>query len=216
MTPVITIDGPSASGKGTVAAAVAEALGWRYLDSGALYRVTALAAQQAAVAWSDEAKVAKIAEQLPVEFIDGKILLNKQAVDHLVRTELCADGASQVAALLQVRQALLTRQRAFCQGAGLVADGRDMGTVVFPHAGLKIFLTASAQVRAERRYKQLKCKGMDANIGVIFADIQQRDARDRERTVAPLVAATDARVLDTSTLSIDAAVATVLDWWHSR
>lgn len=216
MIPVITIDGPSASGKGTVAEAVARALGWAYLDSGALYRVTAFAAHQSGVAWDNEMAVAALAQQLPVEFYEGQTWLAGVAIDADIRTEICAAGASQVAALPKVRQALLARQQAFRQGTGLVADGRDMGTVVFPDAPLKVFLTASAQVRAERRYKQLKCKDMDANIGAIFADIQQRDARDRARAVAPLVAAVDAHELDTSALSIDAAVATVLNWWHSR
>lgn len=210
--PVIAIDGPSASGKGTVAGRVAQQLGFGYLDSGALYRLTALAARRAEVAWSDEPAVAAIAAQLDVEFIGEDILLDGVAVGDAIRTEEISSGASQVAALPAVRAALLFRQRVFNRAPGLVGDGRDMGSVVFPAAQLKIFLTASAEARADRRYKQLIGKGLSANLPDLLADLQQRDERDSQRSVAPLRQEADARLLDTTALTIDQAVQQVLDW----
>lgn len=216
--PVIAIDGPSASGKGTVAARVAAALGYDYLDSGALYRLTALAAERAGVAWDDEAGVAAIAAGLDVRFTGEAIFLNDNNtndtddVSEAIRTEPISAGASKVAALPAVREALLFRQRLFRQGQGLVADGRDMASVVFPDAQLKVFLTASAEIRAERRYKQLIGKGLSANLADLLADLQQRDARDSQRAVAPLQQVEGAHLLETSTLSIEAAVAQVLAW----
>lgn len=211
--PVIAIDGPSASGKGTVAARVAAALGFAYLDSGALYRLTALAAQRAQVAWDDEAGVAQIAAALDVVFSEDDVLLAGVPVGDAIRTEEISSGASQVAALPAVRAALLFRQRAFNTRPGLVGDGRDMGSVVFPQARLKVFLTASAQVRAERRYKQLIEKGFSANLPTLLAELQARDARDQARPVAPLRQEADAFLLDTDKLSIEQAVAQVLAWF---
>jgi len=210
--PVIAIDGPSASGKGTVAARVATALGFAYLDSGALYRLTALAAQRAGVDWSDEAGVAAIAAGLDVEFSEADIRLSGQAVGDAIRSEEISAGASKVAALPAVREALLFRQRAFNAKPGLVGDGRDMGSVVFPHAPLKVFLTASAEARAERRYKQLIEKGFSANLPDLLLDLQQRDARDSQRSVAPLRQEADAKLLDTTHLTIEQAVNQVLEW----
>ncbi len=210
--PVIAIDGPSASGKGTVAARVAAALGFAYLDSGALYRLTALAARQAGVDWADEDGVAAIAAALDVEFSEGAIRLDGQLVDDAIRTEEISSGASQVAALPAVRAALLFRQRAFNSVPGLVGDGRDMGSVIFPRAQLKVFLTASAEARAERRYKQLIEKGFSANLPHLLQDLQQRDERDSRRSVAPLRQEADAKLLDTTGLTIDEAVNQVLMW----
>jgi len=211
--PVIAIDGPSASGKGTVAARVAAALGFAYLDSGALYRLTALAAQRAAVAWDDEAGVAAIAAGLDVVFTGEDIRLAGVLVGDAIRTEDISAGASKVAALPAVRDALLFRQRAFNTAPGLVGDGRDMGSVVFPQAPLKVFLTATAEARAERRYKQLIEKGFSANLPDLLADLQQRDARDSQRSVAPLRQEADARLLETTHLTIEQAVKQVLDWY---
>lgn len=210
--PVIAIDGPSASGKGTVAARVAEALGFAYLDSGALYRLTALAAKQAGIDWADEAGVAGLAAVLDVEFSGGDILLNGALVGDAIRTEEMSAGASKVAVLPAVREALLFRQRAFNTLPGLVGDGRDMGSVIFPNAPLKVFLTASAEARAERRYKQLIEKGFSANLADLLLDLQQRDARDSQRSVAPLRQEADAKLLDTTHLTIEQAVKQVLDW----
>ena len=213
--PVIAIDGPSASGKGTVAARVAAALGFGYLDSGALYRLTALAAQRAGVDWDDEAGVAAVAAGLEVVFGEGSIRLAGEEVEGAIRTEEISQGASKVAALPAVRAALLFRQRVFRCGAGLVGDGRDIGSVVFPDSRLKVFLTASAEVRAERRYKQLIGKGFPANMQAILLDLRERDRRDSERSVAPLQQNEDAVLLDTSGLTIDQAVDQVLDWYGS-
>lgn len=213
--PVIAIDGPSASGKGTVAARVAAALGFHYLDSGALYRLTALAAQQAGVAWDDEAGVAAVAARLDVVFGENSVLLSGQDVGDAIRTEEISAGASRVAALPAVRTALLFRQRAFNRAPGLVGDGRDMGSVVFPAAALKVFLTASAEVRAERRYKQLMGKGFSANLDDLLLDLRQRDERDSRRSVAPLQQGADALLLDTTPLSIEQAVGQVLAWSES-
>jgi 3-phosphoshikimate 1-carboxyvinyltransferase len=211
--PVIAIDGPTASGKGTVSARVAAALGFHYLDSGALYRLTALAVQAAGVAWADEAGVAAIAAALDVAFAENSVRLNGREADAAIRSEAISAGASKVAALPAVRAALLFRQRAFHRAPGLVGDGRDMASVVFTDAPLKIFLTASAQVRADRRYRQLQERGVAADHDVILADLEARDQRDRERPVAPLRQAPDARLLDTDALNIEAAVAQVLAWW---
>jgi 3-phosphoshikimate 1-carboxyvinyltransferase len=213
--PVITIDGPSASGKGTVAQRVAETLGFHFLDSGALYRLVALAAQRKGVAWDDEANLAKIAAELDVRFERGNIYLENEMVSDEIRREDIGSGASKVATLPQVRTALLARQRAFRQAPGLVADGRDMGTVIFPDAEVKVFLTASAEVRAERRYKQLMEKGMSASIDTLLQDIRGRDARDSQRTTAPLQQAADAHFLDTSALDIEQAVAEVLQQYQT-
>ncbi len=210
--PVIAIDGPSASGKGTVAGRVAAALGYGYLDSGSLYRLTALAAQKAGVDWADENGVAAIAARLDVEFTADDIRLAGQLVGDSIRTEAISAGASKVAALPAVRAALLFRQRAFNRAPGLVGDGRDMGSVVFPQAPLKVFLTASAEARAERRYKQLIEKGFSANLADLLLDLQQRDERDSQRSVAPLRQEADARLLDTTALTIEQAVNQVLAW----
>ena len=210
--PVIAIDGPSASGKGTVAARVAAALGFGYLDSGALYRLTALAAKQAGVGWAEEVGVAAIAAGLDVEFSVGDIRLNGQLVGDAIRTEEISAGASKVAALPAVREALLFRQRVFNKAPGLVGDGRDMASVVFPQARLKVFLTASAEARAARRYKQLIEKGLSANLPDLLLELQQRDERDSQRSVAPLQQDVDAKLLDTTELTIEQAVSQVLVW----
>ena len=214
MTAVIAIDGPSASGKGTVAARVAEALGMDYLDSGALYRLTALAAQTQGVAWDDEAALESIAAQLPVAFVAGSILLNGEDVSATIRQEAIGMGASQVAKWPAVRAALLERQRAFAGERGLVADGRDMGSVVFPNAKLKVFLTASAEERARRRALQLNIDLNSAAYQAIVDDIKQRDWNDSQRAVAPLKQLPDAHLLDTTELSIENAVKKVLDWYR--
>jgi len=213
--PVIAIDGPSASGKGTVAALVAQRLGFHYLDSGSLYRLTALAAARAGVsldnALDDEQAVAAIAAALPARFEGGRIWLSDDDVTDAIRSEACSRGASQVAALPAVRRALLDRQRAYRLAPGLVAEGRDMGSVVFPDAVQKVFLTASAAARADRRHKQLIEKGMPAKISSLLQDLQERDARDAAREVAPLQQCADAQLLDTTELSVEQAVAAVLE-----
>jgi cytidylate kinase len=211
--PVIAIDGPSASGKGAVASRVAQALGFHYLESGALYRLVALESLRTSV--RDEASLTQIARQLPVEFRQGKILLEDHDVSDEIRSEACGVRASEVAQLPQVRQGLLTRQRAFRRAPGLVADGRDMATVVFPDAALKIFLTARPEVRAERRHKQLIEKGIDANLRALSRDLEERDARDANRAVAPLVPAPDSQVLDSSGLSIEAVVERILQAYQA-
>jgi len=214
--PVIAIDGPTASGKGTVSARVARALGFHYLDSGALYRLTALAAREAGVDWADEAGVASIAARLDVVFHADGVRLNGKEAGEAIRDEEISSGASRVAALPAVREALLFRQRTFHRAPGLVGDGRDMGSVVFPGAQLKIFLTASPAVRAERRVRQLLERGEPANLDAIRADLEARDARDRARPVAPLRQEADALLLDTDHLGIDEVVAKVLDWFAAR
>ena len=214
MQKVIALDGPSASGKGTIAARVAAALGWAYLDSGALYRLTALYAEQNRIAWTDEAAVAQLAAQLPAEFRGTTILLNGQDASQAIRSEHIGMGASAVAKLPAVRQALLQRQRNFLTEQGLVADGRDIGSVIFPQAQLKIFLTASAQTRAERRAKQIGAPLDGEQFAQILADIQTRDEADRNRPVAPLQQLPDAKLLDTSHRSIEDTVQQVLDWYH--
>ncbi len=210
--PVIAIDGPSASGKGSVAARVAATLGWDYLDSGALYRLTALAAKRDGVPWTDEAGVAAIAAGLDAVFGENSIRLSGEDVSEAIRQEEISSGASQVAALPAVRAALLFRQRLFRQSPGLVADGRDMGSVVFPDAQTKVFLTASVEVRAERRYKQLIEKGIAANILPLLQDLRERDERDSQRSVAPLEQKEDAKLLDTTDLTIEQAVDQVVVW----
>jgi len=213
--PVITIDGPSASGKGTIAERVAERLGFHVLDSGALYRLTALYALRQGVILADEAAVAARAAGLPAEFRAGEILLAGENVSQAIRTEQAGEGASKVAALPAVREALLARQRAYAQAPGLVADGRDMGTVVFPQAQTKVFLTASPEARAERRYKQLMEKGNSANLAALVRDMRARDERDTQRAVAPLKPAPDALVLDSTRLNIDQVVEAVLQHYRA-
>lgn len=209
--PVIAIDGPSASGKGTVAALVAEALGFHYLDSGSIYRIVALAAMRKGVALDAEAELAEIAADLPASFAHGSVLLAGEDVSGAIRSEECSVGASRVAALPAVRAALVARQRDYRAAPGLVADGRDMGSVIFPDAKTKVFLTASAEVRAERRYKQLIEKGLPANMESLLRDLRDRDARDAGRKAAPLQKSPDAALLDTSSMTIGQAVAFVLD-----
>jgi 3-phosphoshikimate 1-carboxyvinyltransferase len=208
--PVITIDGPSASGKGTVAQRVAQVLGFHFLDSGVLYRLLGLAAQRYDVALDDEAALASLAGQMDIRFEGANIWLDGTKVGDELRTEEAGAAASGVAALPLVRAALLDKQHAFRRAPGLVADGRDMGSVVFPDAALKIFLTASAEARAGRRYKQLKEKGMDANIAALLQDIRVRDERDTQRSASPLQQAPGASLLDTTALSIEQAVQKVL------
>jgi len=213
--PVIAIDGPSASGKGTVAQRVATALGMHYLDSGALYRLLGLAAQKRGVALEAEEQLAELAGQVNIRFEGADIWLDGALVGDELRTEETGSAASKIAALPKVRAALLDKQRAFRKAPGLVADGRDMASVVFPDAVLKIFLTASAEARAERRYKQLKEKGMDANIAALLQDIQARDERDTQRSVAPLQQAQGASLLDTTPLNIEQAVQEVLSRYRA-
>jgi 3-phosphoshikimate 1-carboxyvinyltransferase len=213
--PVIAIDGPSASGKGTVAQRVATALGMHYLDSGALYRLLALAAQKRSIDLTEEVRLAELAGQIDICFEGEDICLDGVQVGDELRTEEAGAAASKIAALPKVRAALLDKQKAFRRAPGLVADGRDMASVVFPDAALKIFLTASAQARADRRYKQLKQKGMDANISALLLDIEARDSRDTQRSVAPLQQATGAVRLDTTALNIEQAVQFVMDQYQS-
>lgn len=214
--PVIAIDGPSASGKGTVARNVAEALGFHFLDSGALYRLVALAALRRDAALDDAAEIANLARNLEVRFEDDKVSLDGRDVTQAIREERISGTASRVAALAPVRAALLVRQRAFREPPGLVADGRDMGSVVFPDATLKIFLTADAAERARRRYKQLMEKGMSASMSALLQEIRDRDARDSQRAAAPLQKVADAIELDTTDLSVDEAVAQVLAWYDEK
>lgn len=214
--PVICIDGPTASGKGTVAAAVAHRLGYRFLDSGAMYRITALAALRAGLSIdaAHQDAIATLARTLPVRFEEGRIWLGQDDVTDAIRTEEAGMNASRVSALPPVREALVALQHSFRRLPGLVADGRDMGTVIFPGATLKVYLTASAACRAERRHKQLISKGISANIDDLRADLEARDVRDSTRAVAPLKPAQDALVLDNSLLSVDEAVEQVLVWWQ--
>ena len=213
---VITIDGPVGVGKGTLALRLARFLGWHTLDSGAIYRVLALAAQKHEVALDDEIGLCQLSESLQVNFqpmpdlSSTQVWLENQDVSRELRTETCGAAASQLAALPTVRQALLARQRAFQQPPGLVADGRDMGTVVFPDAPLKIFLTASVAARAERRYKQLKQQEIDVSMDSLVSEIALRDQRDMTRAVAPLIPAMDANIVDTTALNIDEVLAQVL------
>ncbi len=275
MIPLITIDGPSGSGKGTISQIVAQRLGWNLLDSGALYRLLALAARQAGIALNNEAALAALAKKMDVQFVAGtvapgilppatlvhpctsvapgilppatlvhpctsvapgilppatlvhpctsgqslsqnQVMLEGEDVGEMLRSEQCGNDASKIAALPAVREALLDRQRAFRAPPGLVADGRDMGSVVFPDADLKIFLTASAERRALRRHKQLKDKGVDVKISSLVEEIAERDQRDRMRSVAPMAPAHDAVVLDSSDLTIEQVTARVMDLWHER
>lgn len=211
--PVLAIDGPGGAGKGTISRLAAEKLGWHYLDSGALYRILALAGARQGLALTDEVALAALAGELDIRFgtgTDDRIWLSGQEISTQIRTEEAGAAASTVAALPAVRAALLARQRAFRQAPGLVADGRDMGTVVFADATVKVFLTASAEERAQRRYKQLIAKGIDVNICALLADIQSRDDRDSNRAIAPLRPATDAVLVDTSSMSINEVLQTVL------
>jgi CMP/dCMP kinase len=216
MIPVITIDGPSGSGKGTLARRLAEQLGFHLLDSGALYRLTALAAQKRNIDLQDP-EVAAVAQTLNVRFDpDGAAYLDDECVDAVLRTEQTGAMASKIAARPDVRAALLERQRAFAQAPGLVADGRDMGTVVFPDAPAKLFLDASAEIRAERRYKQLIGNGLSANLAALVEEIRARDDRDRNRAVAPLVPAEDALVVDSTHLSIEAVEARMMEFIRAQ
>jgi 3-phosphoshikimate 1-carboxyvinyltransferase len=214
--PVITVDGPSASGKGTLAEALAKRLGYHLLDSGALYRATALAALQDGVSDDDAAGLGRVAAWLDLRFEPGRILLRGASVAEALREEHVGAMASRISALPQVREALHGLQLAFRRAPGLVADGRDMGTVVFPAAPLKVFLTASAAQRADRRHKQLISKGIQANIEDLRAELETRDLRDRSRSLAPLRAAEDALSLDNSALTVDESVEVVLGWWRQR
>jgi cytidylate kinase len=207
---IITIDGPSGSGKGTIAGMLAERLGWRVLDSGALYRLVGLLVERSGIDFNSESQVADLARQMTVEFAGGKVLLDGEDVSLAIRSETAGNNASKVAALPAVRQALLDWQREQAGEPGLVADGRDMGTVVFPDAPVKIFLDASAEERAKRRYKQLMEKGLAANLATLTAEIRERDERDRNRAVAPLRPAEDAVVIDSTALGIEAVLDVVL------
>ena len=226
--PVLTVDGPSGSGKGTIVQRVAQKLGWHMLDSGALYRLVAFGSQKNNISLDDEAAIADYAAGLDVEFKlveqqpgnansqELQIILEGKLVGPELRTETTGNAASKVAAMPKVREALLQRQRDFCQQPGLVADGRDMGTTVFPAARAKIYLTASAEERAQRRYKQLKDKGISANLAALLQDINERDTRDSQRSASPLKPAEDAVIIDTSDLSIDQVVEKVLAVCESR
>ena len=220
--PVLTIDGPSGSGKGTVSTLVARQLGWHMLDSGALYRLVALGAELHRISLEDEAALADYAGALDVRFeVAGEkaeitTYLEGKPVGDAIRSEKCGNAASKVAAIMAVREALLQRQRDFRQGPGLVADGRDMGSVVFPQAEVKIFLTASVEERTQRRYKQLKEKGISANVADLRKEIAERDARDTQRAVSPLKPAPDALILDSSNLSIEQVVDKVLAYCREK
>jgi 3-phosphoshikimate 1-carboxyvinyltransferase len=216
--PVICVDGPTASGKGTLASEVARRLGYHYLDSGALYRITGYAAVQAGLALDEahEHTIARLAADLPIVFTEGRVLLGGIDVTDAIRTEEAGMNASRVSALPAVRTALVGLQQGFRKLPGLVADGRDMGTVIFPDAPLKVYLTASAAQRAERRHKQLISKGISATLPALRADLEARDARDSNRAVAPLKPAGDALLLDNSGQTVEESVAQVLEWWDRR
>jgi cytidylate kinase len=208
--PIVTVDGPSGSGKGTISQMLARHLGWHFLDSGAMYRVTGLAALRQGIPVERVLELSNLAEKLDVTFEENKIILQGDEVSDLIRTESAGNMASKVAAIPEVREALLARQRAFARPPGLVADGRDMGTVVFPRAGAKIFLTASAEERANRRYKQLKEKGFDGSLADLAEEIRERDARDRNRSTSPLRAAAAALEVESTGMSIQAVFDRVL------
>lgn len=219
--PVVTIDGPGGAGKGTICKLLANKLGWHLLDSGAIYRVLAVAAIHHGIAADDEEALIPLASGLDVNFEcpehqESRVVLEGEDVTHSIRTEEVGSMASKVASLPRVREALLRRQRAFNMEPGLVADGRDMGTVVFPEASAKIFLTASAEERASRRYNQLRAKGHDVSIGALLADIQARDERDTNRSVAPLVPAEDALVIDSTALSIEEVLEKATHWVETK
>lgn len=215
-TPIIAIDGPGGAGKGTVCRHIARELGWHLLDSGSLYRIVGYAARKDGLSLQDSPGVAALARNLDVGFAEAgddiSILLDKNDITDLIRTEKAGADASVVAADPAVRAALIDRQRAFAVPPGLVADGRDMGSVIFPHAALKVFLTASVEERARRRYKQLKDKGIDVSLPALLQDMAERDRRDSERAIAPLRACADARVLDSTQLSIQAVVKLIIAW----
>lgn len=211
--PVIAVDGPSASGKGSVADRVAQQLGFHYLDSGAIYRLLAYAAQAQQVAWSDGPVLAQVATGMHIQFESGEIYLNGMVVSQHIRSEQMGKGASEVAVHPDVRKALLQTQKNFRQLPGLVADGRDMGSVVFPDARLKVFLTAGIETRAQRRFDQLIQRGEQADFNIILEDLKQRDLRDSQRTSAPLQQLPDALLVDTTHMTIAQAVAMILDAW---
>jgi CMP/dCMP kinase len=211
--PVITIDGPTASGKGTVAHKVADKLGFHLLDSGALYRLTALQALRRGTNLNDEHTLAKLAEHLHISFTGDAIYLSQENVTDAIRAEEVGNTASKIAAFPAVRQALFALQLSFRKAPGLVADGRDMGSVIFPHAPLKVFLTASVEARADRRYKQLIGKGISASMQDLLMDLKARDDRDMNRAIAPLAPAEGAHILDTSAMNADEAAEQVLKWW---
>ena len=218
--PVVTVDGPSGAGKGTLSALIAEQLGWHLLDSGAIYRVLAVAAMHHDLPVDDESSIVPLASGLDVSFETDneqrRVVLEGEDVTDDIRTEEVGAAASQIASLARVREALLRRQRAFQQTPGLIADGRDMGTVVFPDANVKLFLTASAEARAERRYNQLKDKGLNVNIARLLTDIKARDDRDANRSIAPLVPAEDAVVIDSTDLDINQVFESAMEIINSR
>ncbi len=218
--PVITIDGPSGSGKGTISRLLANELGWHFLDSGALYRLVALAARRHGIPFDDELALQTLAAHLDVQFVSDdtgqktRTLLEGEEVSNAIRSEESGNDASKVAVIQSVRDALLARQRAFCQPPGLVADGRDMGTVIFPGAKLKVFLDASLEERTSRRHKQLKEKGIDASIDSLFDELAERDRRDRSRAVSPLKPAADAVIIDSSALGIQEVLSQIRLLWQ--
>jgi len=215
MIPIIAIDGPTASGKGTVAQAVAKELGFHYLDSGALYRLVGLASKQANVEFSQHQQLAQLSLGLQIEFKENQVLLNQKDVTEAIRTEEMGQRASSVGAIPAVREALFSLQKGFLKPPGLVADGRDMATVIFPEAELKVFLTATPQIRAQRRYKQLIAKGISANIDILTQDLVERDLRDTQRETAPLVQSEDAFLLDTSNQTLEEAVKQIIVWYRT-
>ena len=214
MIPVIAIDGPTASGKGTVAELVAERLSFHYLDSGALYRLVGLASQQAGIEFNEPQRLRELCLKMEIEFRDGRIFLNQEDVSEVIRTEEMGKRASSAGAVPEVREALIQVQKSFLKPPGLVADGRDMGSVIFPQAQLKVFLTADAKIRAQRRYKQLIAKGISANIDILTKDLVERDLRDTQRETAPLIQSEDAFLLDTSDQTIEEAVNRILGWYQ--